>query len=171
MSSRYALKAKPLRGGLRPALTARAVMASLRLREWLRGDERGRSRVFQRREKTMIREFVGFEAYEAACEGDTGLLGWSPVDTALWLKISMRDVLRAVQDGVLDLCRVIRCDGSVQLLVSLASIRAFRWPYEVEAWKPHRKRRHLRRPRRWQLLMLEADQQRGAWQFGMSGTY
>jgi hypothetical protein len=37
MSSRYALKAKPLRGGLRPALTARAVMASLRLREWLRG--------------------------------------------------------------------------------------------------------------------------------------
>lgn len=82
----------------------------------------------------------------------------------------MRDVLRAVQDGVLDLCRVIRLDGSVQLLVPLASIRAFRWPYEVEGWKPHRKRRYLRRPRPWQLLMLEADQQRGAWQFGMSGT-
>ena len=49
----------------------------------------------------MIGEFVGFEAYEAACEGDIGLLGWSPVDTALWLKISMRDVLRAVHEGVL----------------------------------------------------------------------
>ncbi len=126
---------------------------------------------FNGKGKTMIREFVGFEAYEAACEGDTGLLGWSPVDTALWLKISVRDVLRAVQDGVLDLCRVIRRDGSVQLLVPLSSIRAFRWPYEVEGWKPHRKRRHIRRPRRWQLLMLEADQQRGAWQYGMSGTY
>ena len=29
----------------------------------------------------MIREFVGFNAYEAACERDTGLLGWRPCDT------------------------------------------------------------------------------------------
>lgn len=34
---------------------------------------------FNGKGKTMIREFVGFEAYEAACEGDTGLLGWSPL--------------------------------------------------------------------------------------------
>ena len=123
---------------------------------------------FNGKGKTMIREFVGFEAYEAAREVDTGLLGWSPVDTALWFGISNRDVLRAVQDGFLDLCRVIRLDGSVQLLVTLASIRAFRFPYEVWGWKPQRSQRY--RPTSWQLLMLEADQQRGAWQFGMSGA-
>ena len=114
----------------------------------------------------MIREFVGFEAYEAACEGDTGLLGWSPVDTALWLGISNRDVLRAIQDGVLDLCRVVHRDRSVQLLVPLASIQAFRFPYQVEGWKPHRKQR--RRPRSWQLMMLQADRARGAWVYGMT---
>ena len=34
---------------------------------------------FNGKGKTMIRECVGFEAYEAACEGDPGLLGWSPL--------------------------------------------------------------------------------------------
>lgn len=121
---------------------------------------------FNGKGKTMIREFVGFEAYEAACEGDTGLLGWSPVDTALWFGISNRDVLRAVQDGFLDLCRVIRRDGSVQLLVSLASIRVFRWPYEVRGWKPQRSQRY--RPVSWQLKMLEADRLRGAWLYGLA---
>ena len=116
----------------------------------------------------MIREFVGFEAYEAACERDTGVLGWSPVDTALWFGISNRDVLRAIQDGALDLCRIVRRDGSVQLLIPLASIRAFRWPYEVEGWKPSRKRQSGRcRPLPWQLLVLQADRQRGAWVYGL----
>lgn len=114
----------------------------------------------------MIREFVGFEAYEAACEGDIGLLGWSPVDTALWFGISNRDVLRAVQDGFLDLCRVVRLDGSVQLLVPLASILAFRWPYEVRGWKPQRSQRY--RPVSWQLMTLEADRLRGAWLYGLT---
>ena len=40
MSSRYALKAKPLRGELRSALTARAAVASCACERWLRGDER-----------------------------------------------------------------------------------------------------------------------------------
>ena len=121
---------------------------------------------FNGKGKTMIREFVGFEAYEAACEGDTGLLGWSPVDTALWFGISNRDVLRAVQDGFLDLCRVIRRDGSVQLLVPLASIQAFHFPYEVRGWKPQRSQRY--RPVSWQLKMLEADRLRGAWLYGLT---
>ncbi len=121
---------------------------------------------FNGKGKTMIREFVGFEAYEAACEGDTGLLGWSPVDTATWFGISNRDVLRAVHDGVLDLCRVIRLDGSVQLLIPLASIRAFRWPYEVRGWKRQRSQRY--RPVSWQLMMLEADRLRGAWLYGLA---
>jgi|APTNR8051073442_1049403.scaffolds.fasta_scaffold09544_2 hypothetical protein len=121
---------------------------------------------FNGKGKTMIREFVGFEAYEAACEGDIGLLGWSPVDTALWFGISNRDVLRAVQDGFLDLCRVVRLDGSVQLLVPLASILAFRWPYEVRGWKPQRSQRY--RPVSWQLMTLEADRLRGAWLYGLT---
>ena len=37
MSSRYALKAKPLRGELRSALTARAAVASCACERWLRG--------------------------------------------------------------------------------------------------------------------------------------
>ena len=49
----------------------------------------------------MIQEFVGFDAYEAACGRDSGLLGFSPIDTALWLKIALQDVLRAVEDGFL----------------------------------------------------------------------
>ena len=36
-SSRYALKAKPLRGELRSALTARAAVASCACERWLRG--------------------------------------------------------------------------------------------------------------------------------------
>ena len=40
MSSRYALKAKALRGELRSALTARAAVASCACERWLRGDER-----------------------------------------------------------------------------------------------------------------------------------
>ena len=123
---------------------------------------------FNGKGKTMIREFVGFEAYEAACERDTGLLGWSPADTALWFGISNRDVLRAVQDGVLDLCRVVRLDGAVQLLIPLASILVFRFPYEVRFWKPYRRSRNSFRVSSWQLKMLEADRQRGAWQFGIT---
>ncbi len=121
---------------------------------------------FNGKGNTMIREFVGFEAYEAACKRDTGLLGWSPADTATWFGISNRDVLRAVQDGVLDLCRVIRRSGSVQLLIPLASIRGFRWPYEVVAWQ--RSGRRKSRPSSWQLLMLQADQERGALRFGIT---
>jgi len=114
----------------------------------------------------MIREFVGFEAYEAACRRDTGLLGWSPADTALWFGISDRDVLRAVQDGFLDLFRVVRRTGTVQLIIPLSSIRAFRWPYEVAAWERSGCRK--RRPASWQLSMLDVDRQRGAWRFGIS---
>ena len=114
----------------------------------------------------MIREFVGFEAYEAACECDIGLLGWSPVDTATWSGISNRDVLRAVQDGFLDLCRIVRRDCSVQLLIPLASIQAFHFPYEVRGWKPQRSQRY--RPVSWQLMMLEADRLRGAWLYGLA---
>ena len=121
---------------------------------------------FNGKGNTMIREFVGFEAYEAACKRDTGLLGWSPADTATWFGISNRDVLRAVQDGVLDLCRVIRRSGSVQLLIPLASIRGFRWPYEVVAWQ--RSGRRKSRPSSWQLLMLQANQERGALRFGIT---
>jgi hypothetical protein len=112
----------------------------------------------------VIREFVGFEAYEAACGRDLGLLGFSPIDTALWLEIALQDVLRAVEDGFLDLCRVVNGDGSVLLVVPLASIRQFRFPYPVETWK----RRRKYRPKSWQLLMLQADRQRGAWQYGLA---
>ena len=89
----------------------------------------------------MIQEFVGFDAYEAACGRDSGLLGFSPIDTALWLKIALQDVLRAVEDGFLDLCRIVNLDGSVLLIVPLASICRFRFPYLVETWKHQRKYR------------------------------
>jgi hypothetical protein len=112
----------------------------------------------------MIQEFVGFDAYEAACGRDSGLLGFSPIDTALWLKIALQDVLRAVEDGFLDLCRIVNLDGSVLLIVPLASICRFRFPYLVETWKHQRKYR----PKPWQLLMLQADRQRGAWQYGLA---
>lgn len=112
----------------------------------------------------VIREFVGFDAYEAACGRDLGLLGFSPVDTALWLEIALQDVFRAVEDGFLDLCRIVGRDGSVLLVVPLSSIRHFRFPYPVETWK--RRRRY--RPKSWQLLILQADQQRGAWTYGFA---
>ena len=112
----------------------------------------------------MIREFVGFDAYEAACGRDLGLLGFSPADTALWLKIALQDVLRAVEDGFLDLCRIVGRDGSVLLVVPLSSIRLFRFPYSVETWK----RRRKYRPKPWQLLILQADRQRGAWVYGFA---
>ena len=113
----------------------------------------------------MIREFVGFNAYEAACERDTGLLGWRPCDTAEWFGISDRDVLRAVQDGVLDLCRIVRRSGSVQILIPLYSVRAFHWPYEVVAWTRRKQKRGQLAS--WQLLMLQADVQRGSWRTGV----
>lgn len=115
----------------------------------------------------MIREFGGFDAYEAACGCDVGLLGFSPIDTALWLEIALQDVLRAVEDGLLDLCRIVGRDGSVLLVVPLSSIRLFRFPHPVEPWKLRCKHRL----KSWQLLILQADRQRGAWTYGFAAGH
>ena len=73
----------------------------------------------------MMREFVGFGAYEAACKLDEGLQGWKPVVVGLQFDLSDSEVFRAVQDGVLDICRIIHNDCSIQLLIPLSSIRSF----------------------------------------------
>ena len=65
----------------------------------------------------MMREFVGFGAYEAACKLDEGLQGWKPVVVGLQFDLSDSEVFRAVQDGVLDICRIIHNDCSIQLLI------------------------------------------------------
>ena len=110
----------------------------------------------------MMREFVGFGAYEAACKLDEGYLqGWKPVVVGLQFDLSDSEVFRAVQDGVLDICRIIHNDCSIQLLIPLSSIRSFEWPYVVMP---------ARRLRSWELLMLEADRQRGAWYRGITGS-
>ena len=49
----------------------------------------------------MIQEFVGFDAYEAACGRDSGLWGFPLSIPPFWLKIALQDVLRAVEDGFL----------------------------------------------------------------------
>lgn len=115
----------------------------------------------------MIYEFIGFESYELACEKNISFLGFSPVDTAIALRISNRDLFRAVQDGILDLLRIVNHDGSILLIIPLYSIKNFSFPYLVEGWKSFRKQRQ--RPRSWQLLMLQADRERGAWTMGFAG--
>lgn len=117
----------------------------------------------KREEIVMIREFVGFQAYEKACRADLSLLGFAPHDVPALLRVSLRDVLRAVEDGVLDLVRIVREDG-VQLIIPMYSIQRFKFPYEVESWR--RRREHG--PKSWQLLMLEADKLRGAWHNGFA---
>ena len=79
----------------------------------------------------------------------------------LQFDLSDSEVFRAVQDGVLDICRIIHNDCSIQLLIPLSSIRSFEWPYVVMP---------ARRLRSWELLMLEADRQRGAWYRGITGS-
>jgi hypothetical protein len=115
----------------------------------------------------MIFEFVGFEAYEAACERDVGLLGFSPMDTSTWLGISNRIIFRAVEDGALDLCRIINLNGSILFIIPLTSIRQFKFPYLVESWHSSCKSPR-RRLNSWQLLLLQADQIRGAWFLGVT---
>ena len=73
----------------------------------------------------MMREFVGFGAYgrlvssmKACRAGNLLLLVFSLIC------LTVR-VFRAVQDGVLDICRIIHNDCSIQLLIPLSSIRSF----------------------------------------------
>lgn len=115
----------------------------------------------------MIYEFVGFESYESACKADIGLLGFTPADTQDWLKLPLWNVRRAIEDGVLDLVRIVNLDTSVMLLVPLCSIQSFRFPYEMLTYRPFIKRRL----RSWQRMMLEADICRGAWPGGLSPPF
>ena len=52
-------------------------------------------RVFQTAGDTaMMREFVGFGAYEAACKLDEGLQGWKPVVVGLQFDLSDSEVFQ-----------------------------------------------------------------------------
>ena len=102
----------------------------------------------------MIYEFVGFPAYEAAVESEIGLLGVLPVDASNELGIRLGRIYKAGSQGVMDLVRVTRYDGSVSLYVPLRSIRAYQTGVN---------KRSPTMLSHWRLAMLDSDRLRGVW--------
>ena len=72
----------------------------------------------------MLYEFLSFEAYEAACKRDTGLLGFFPREAASELEITSRTLSKAIRRGSVDVVRVYMGDG-FNLYVTLASMHRY----------------------------------------------
>lgn len=100
----------------------------------------------------MLYEFLSFEAYEAACKRDTGLLGFFPREAASELEITSRTLSKAIRRGSVDVVRVYMGDG-FNLYVTLASMHRY--------WAD--RSNHLYPLPLWQLLLFRSDQARGAW--------
>ncbi len=100
----------------------------------------------------MLYEFLSFEAYEAACKRDTGLLGFFPREAASELEITSRTLSKAIRRGSVDVVRVYMGDG-FNLYVTLASMHRY-WAVPSN---------HLYPLSLWQLLLFRSDQARGAW--------
>ena len=143
-------------------------MSPCALREWLRGDERTGAMFSQTwGDPAMMYQFVSVEEYLEACEEDEDLWGLAPIETAIHFKVPHQYILEAVQDGALDLCRIVHSNGLIQLVIPFISIWSFSWPYSViktpTKGRSNRKGGPGERLRNWELLLLKSDCQRGFW--------